>query len=217
MRYGWILLLIGSLLIAACDNQDKEDSQSTENTVQQVPVTPTMTPIPFNFTGPILNPIAQEEECKVGDENCIAKGPNASTNALPLPLVEQTYENITISIPEGFIIFSSGKDLYIQAENLDTDEGRFTVQIRYPLDDDAVTAYLQPIADLHVANRYPRHNQDQSLNGFAYPYGDRGQVIVFELGATENLLMQGYARPGYWSIYSATFEQMIDSISLATP
>ncbi len=217
MRQFSIALMLVLALVACGDKDEKSETKSATPT-------PTLSVI-TNFTGPILNTggIESGEACEEADPNdpdaaCGVPGitdvEDASSNA-PLPLTEQTAFGLTIGIPDGFAPLELNNRLVISASDTAATPGEFTVIIRRVTAEE-LADYLTQIADLDATKQFDRENADNSLTGYVIPYGERGEVAVFGLADGQSLFINGFAAPGFWNTYSATFESMLDSLSLAS-
>lgn len=214
MRQFAIALML-MLVLVACDKDDPPEKKSPTST-------PTLSVI-TNFTGPILNSgSGSGEACGEADPNnpdaaCGVPGISSVENSgssAPLPLTEQTLFGLTMGIPDGFTPIELSNRLLISATDPANTPGEFTVIFRRVTADE-LTGYLDQIADLDATKQFDRQNADGSLTGYTIPYGERGEVAVFDLGEGQSLFINGFAAPGYWNTYSATFEAMLDSLRLA--
>ncbi|MBI5928855.1 MAG: hypothetical protein HY862_06075 [Chloroflexi bacterium] len=207
--------LILVLLWAACGKDNKTEKKSPTPT-------PTLS-IVTDFTGPILNSntSGSGEACGEADPNNPNAGCGApqtssiedSGSSVPLPLTEQTAFGLTIGIPEGFTPVELSNRLLISATDAAATPGDFTVVIRHATAEE-LSGYLAQITDLDTTQKIDR--QSRTLTGYSIAYGERGEVAVFDLGSGQSLFINGFAAPGSWGIYSATFEKMLDSIELAS-
>ncbi len=217
MRQFSIALLLVLVLVACGDKDEKSEQKSP-------PPTPTLSII-TNFTGPILNTESSGsgEACEEADPNdpdaaCGVPGITSVEDAgssAPLPLTEQTAFGLTIGIPDGFSPVELSNRLLISATDPAATPGEFTVIIRR-ITAEELTDYLTQIADLDPTKQFDRENADGSLVGYVVPYGERGEVAVFELADGQSLFINGFAAPGFWNTYGATFESMLDSLALAS-
>lgn len=212
MRQFAIALML-MLVLVACDKDDQPTKKSPTPT-------PTVSVI-TNFTGPILNSGGGSgEACGEADPNnpdaaCGVPGivENSGSSA-PLSLMHQTVFGLIVGVPDGFSPVELSSRLLISASDPATTPGEFTVIFRRVTSEE-LTGYLDQIADLDATKQFNRQNVDGSLTGYTIPYGERGEVAVFDLGEGQSLFINGFAAPGYWDTYSATFEAMLDSLRLA--
>lgn len=201
------------LVLVACGKDDQSEEKSPTPT-------PTLSVI-ADFSGPILNSggSGSVEACGEADPNDPNAGCGApqtssienSGSSAPLPLTEQTTFGLTMGIPDGFAPVELSNRLLISATDPANTPGEFTVIIRRVTTDE-LEGYLSQIADLDVTQKFDRHNDDESLTGYTIPYGERGEVAVFELTEGQSLFINGFAAPGFWNTYGATFEAMLDSL-----
>lgn len=214
MRQFAIALML-MLVLVACDKDDPPEKKSPTST-------PTLSVI-TNFTGPILNSGGGSgEACGEADPNnpdaaCGVPGISSIENSgssAPLPLTEKTLFGLTMGIPDGFTPIELSNRLLISATDPANTPGEFAVIFRRVTSEELAN-YLDQIADLDATKQFERQNADGSMTGYTIPYGERGEVAVFDLGEGQSLFINGFAAPGYWNTYSATFEAMLDSLRLA--
>jgi hypothetical protein len=212
-----LLLLVFAL--AACANENSEPEQ--ESTSATLPPTSIIT----DYTGPILNSSSSSggssnESCGEPDPNnpnagCVAHTTQNTSSSAPLPLTERTIAGLTIGVPEGFELLDLGNRWLISALDAEATLGEFTVTIRQ-VPTAEIENILGEIADLDQSEKIDHQNPDSGLNGYSIPYGERGEIGVFEMESGQQIVINGFAAPGAWPNYSATFEQMLASLSFAT-
>lgn len=211
-----VLLLV--LALAACANDDGGAEKKSDS------ATLTPTSIIAGYTGPILNSSSgsggsSSESCGEPDPNnpnagCVAHTTQSTGNSDPLPLTEETIAGLTIGVPEGFELLDLGNRWLISALDDEATPGEFTVTIRQ-VPTTEIESILGEIAGLDESEKIDYPNIDSGLKGYSIPYGERGEIGVFEIGQGQQLVVNGFAAPGAWPNYSATFENMLASLSFA--
>lgn len=207
-----ILLLFIMIVVVACGNDDDGNSSSGDSSNV---VTPEPTRRVVEFQGPILgDPSSQGvsfETCEEG-EDCDAQRPTIVADRGALPLTPTTIAGIEIGVPEGFEIEDFGTSLLMIPLTDEEAEGNFNITFRRMNQTDLDNWLLQ-FSDLDP-QAFARQNGDGSLTGETIGYGGRGQIVIWTVGGEEYLVAHGFANLGYWPLYSATFEAMMDSMRL---
>lgn len=213
MRRGIAILWL-MMALAACANDEGEAEKKSDNSI----VTPTS--IISGYTGPVLNSNSSSDTCSEPDPNdpdagCVAHTNQTNTSSAPLPLTEQTSAGLTIGVPAGFELLDLGNRWIISALDAEATPGEFTVTLRQASTEE-VEAILGQIVGLDASQKIDRQNSDKSFSGYSIPYGERGEIGVFEIGQGQHLVINGFAAPGAWPTYSTTFWQMLDTLRFAT-
>jgi hypothetical protein len=210
-----ILLVV--VVLAACANDEGGDEKKSTS------LPPTPTSIITDYTGPILNSStssggSSNESCGEPDPNnpnagCVAHTTQNTASSEPLPLTEQTIAGLTIGVPEGFELIDLGGRWLVSALDAEATPGEFTVTIRQ-VPTTEIENILGEITGLDESEKVDR--QTSNLNGYSIAYGERGEIGVFEIDDGQQLIVNGFAAPGAWSNYRATFENMLVSLRFVT-
>lgn len=203
------------LVLVACA---KDEGKKTVDEVKSPSATPAATSLFTSFDGPLLNPISNTgaEDCSLNPEagsDCTVPVGAVDGNALPLALKTESILEVDLGIPEGFEVLMMGERASIEAIHTDTHTGDFRVFIQW-LDGAGVEKLLNSYSGLDMTQKADIHSGDWT--GYAIPNGNRGMVAVWLLDEDRQFVLEGFASPGYWPQYAATFNKMLSTIAFET-
>ncbi len=202
-----MILLVLIAIVAACNNATDE------------PDAPAPTPtslLASRFNGPLLNTsgntdTADASDCSVGSDCGLQAASNVEA-APPLPLSPITWQGLSIGLPAGFEDLDFDDRLAIESTEDQLQREGFRVLIRWT---DATSA--EALVGRYVALDTERRTEHTNALGTGYtiPNADMGMVGVWTLADGRVLLVEGFVMPGYWPRYAATYNAIVDGLTLA--
>jgi hypothetical protein len=216
MRTRFLLLLILSLLMLVACTTDSDDNETADAT-PTIPPTPTSV-FASSFGGPRLNAGPERNtaaDCSLDPDadGCGVGEVVEVDDALPLPLLETSWEDIVVMVPDGFDTLEFNQQYIIEALDPDAYPGSFTMIISK-----RTSAELEETLSNFVNLDNARQTTvDNGLGeGYTTPNSNRGMVGVWPLEADLFLLVRASVSPGYWPAYAATFNAIVRDLRFIT-